>query len=184
MKLAMREAQLTWKHSEQVDPLDQFVALKAAVTRVGDPLSPHSPARLGAPFNTTSFPGRKLSREEAVRAATIQGAKFLRVDNSIGSLETGKLADMIVTEKNYFEMPEEEIARNKVLMTMLGGEVLYIANHASFGNVTAKFPNNPSDPLNAKNIGGFGGHKRSPQAEATRLKYRRDCHAFHSHHHH
>ncbi|KAK8070362.1 hypothetical protein PG997_010565 [Apiospora hydei] len=102
-----------------IDPLDEFLALKVAVTRSGDPTNPNSPASFGAPYDGI-FPGDPISRESALRAITINGARFLRADASIGSLEVGKLADLVVLEKNYFEVPEEEIGRQRVLLTLVG----------------------------------------------------------------
>ncbi|KAF6823035.1 amidohydrolase 3 [Colletotrichum plurivorum] len=149
-----------------IDPLDEFLALKAGVTRQGDPQNPHSPASQGAPFNTSTFPGRKAAR-------------FLRADTSIGSLEVGKVADVIVLDKNYFEVPEEEIARQKVLLTMLGGEVLYVADGTDLGRVvTPKFPNTNTTTADVKNFGGFSGRAISEQAKELRsvLGRRHTCH--------
>lgn len=164
----------------QIDPLDEFLALKSAVTRQGDPENSHSPASHGAPFNTSTFPGKKMEREPALRAITIEAAKFLRADNSIGSLEVGKVADVIILDRNYFEVPEEEIARQKVLLTMLGGEVLYVADGASFGEgVTPKFLNTNTTSADVKNVGGFAGRSMSEQAKALRAQVgrRHACHA-------
>lgn len=164
----------------QIDPLDEFLALKSAVTRQGDPQNSHSPASHGAPFNTSTFPGKKMGREAALRAITIEAAKFLRADNSIGSLESGKVAGIIILENNYFEVPEEEIARQKVLLTMLGGEVLYLADGTNFGEgVSPKFPNINTTSADVKNIGGFTGRSMSEQANALRTQVgrRHACHA-------
>lgn len=164
----------------QIDPLDEFLALKSAVTRQGDPENSHSPASHGAPFNTSTFPGKKMEREPALRAITIEAAKFLRADDSIGSLEVGKVADIIILDRNYFEVPEEEIARQKVLLTMLGGEVHYVDDGASFGEgVTPKFPNTNTSSADVKNVGGFSGRSMSEQAKALRAQVgrRHACHA-------
>ncbi|KAH7013992.1 amidohydrolase family-domain-containing protein [Ilyonectria destructans] len=127
-----------------VDPLDVWLALKTGVTRRGDPLNPNSAASSNPDFYETPFPGVGISRESALRAMTINGARWLRADKQIGSLEVGKVADIIVLERNYFEVPEEELGRNRVLLTMVGGEVVYLENgsQSTLGrNVTAKFPN-------------------------------------------
>lgn len=91
----------------------------------------------------------------------------------------GKVADVIVLDRNYFEVPEE-IARQKVLLTMLGGEVLYVADGTNLGeHVTPKFPNTNTTSADVKNIGGFAGRRISKQAEALRAQVRRrhTCHA-------
>lgn len=92
----------------------------------------------------------------------------------------GKVADVIILDRNYFEVPEEEIARQKVLLTMLGGEVLYVADGANFGEgVTPKFPNTNTTSADVKNVGGFAGRSISGQAKALRaqVERRHACHA-------
>jgi cytosine/adenosine deaminase-related metal-dependent hydrolase len=102
------------------------------------------------------LPGEGLTREAALRAITTNSAKFLRADGKIGSLEKGKLADIIVLESDYFSVPEEALGRQKVLMTVVGGETVYLAEGAGAGfeNVVAKFPNS-IPTLEKRAIGGF-----------------------------
>lgn len=163
-----------------IDPLDEFLALKVAVTRAGDPLNPNSPASQGPPFDGI-FPGEGISREAALRAITVNSAKFLRADKYIGSLEVGKFADVIVLEKNYFEVPEEELGRQKVLMTAVGGEVVYLADDAGqgFEDITAKFPNDEpgSTRLARRAIGGLDRKKLSKKGAraAAKLRKRHGC---------
>ncbi|KAJ4013962.1 hypothetical protein NW752_005674 [Fusarium irregulare] len=160
-----------------IDPLDEFLALKVAVTRSGDPENPNSPASQGPPFDGV-FPGSGISRTSALRSITINGARFLRADKQIGSLEKGKLADIIVLENNFFKVPEEELGRQKVLLTMLGGEVVYVAKGHDFG-VKAKFPNDDkaSAKLARRTIGGFNAQELSEEAktEAAKLRKRGAC---------
>jgi predicted amidohydrolase YtcJ len=171
---------VTYGSDWPVDPLDEFLALKIAVTRSGDPGNPHSAASQGAPYNGT-FPGEGISREAALRAITINGAKFLRADQYIGSLEVGKFADIIVLEHDYFTVPEEMLGRQSVQLTMVGGEVVYVAKEAGqkFGNITAKFPNDDksSIALDRKAIGGLHRSKITLKgaANAARLRKRKEC---------
>jgi predicted amidohydrolase YtcJ len=51
----------------------------------------------------------------------------LHQDELTGSLETGKLADLIVLDRNVLAVPAEEIAQVKVLQTVVGGRVVYQA---------------------------------------------------------
>ena len=130
-----------------------------------------------------TFPGNnKLSREAALRSITIEGARFLRADHKIGSLEVGKLADIIVLKRNYFEVPEEEIAQQQVLLTMLGGDVLYIAEGSNFGDIKPRFPNNHRQyrKFNDVNVGGFGGAIISEEAQQE-MKLRRQSKCDHHH---
>ncbi|KAK7432040.1 hypothetical protein QQZ08_001330 [Neonectria magnoliae] len=164
-----------------IDPLDEFLALKVAVTRSGDPKNPNSPASQGPPYDGV-FPGSGISRESALRSITINGARFLRADKEIGSLEVGKLADIIILEKNFFKVPEAELGRTRVLLTMVGGEVVYVADGQKFG-VKAKFPN--SDKTTAKiarrTIGGFGAQELSEDAKAAASKLRKRGECVHKH---
>ncbi|KAI3571633.1 amidohydrolase family-domain-containing protein [Fusarium oxysporum f. sp. albedinis] len=160
-----------------IDPIDEFLALKVAVTRSGDPETPNSPASQGPPYDGV-FPGSGISRKSALQSITINGARFLRADKQIGSLEVGKLADIIVLENNFFKVPEEKLGRQKVLLTMVGGEVLYIADGHSFG-VKAKFPNDDkaSAQLARRTIGFFNAKELSKrgQADAAKLRKRGAC---------
>ncbi|KAF2391486.1 amidohydrolase [Pseudomonas frederiksbergensis] len=105
-----------------VDPLDEFLALKIGVTRSGDPLNPHSygPKYAG---KVNGDPG--LSRSEVLRAITQNAAEQLKLDAVVGSVEVGKFADLIVLDKNFMQVPEDELARNNVLLTMVGGKVVW-----------------------------------------------------------
>ncbi|MFA6076384.1 MAG: amidohydrolase [Negativicutes bacterium] len=67
----------------------------------------------------------KLPIDTLLRGYTINGAFQLGVEDEIGSIEVGKLADMIVVEKNLFEQKDDDIHNNRVLMTMVDGQVVY-----------------------------------------------------------
>jgi predicted amidohydrolase YtcJ len=71
-----------------------------------------------------------LSAEAVLRAITIDAAYELHQDDSAGSLEVGKFADLIVLDRNPLEIPGEEIAKVQVLQTVVGGKVVYDASAA------------------------------------------------------
>jgi predicted amidohydrolase YtcJ len=103
-----------------VDPLDIPFALKVAVTRTA------------APGAGTEFAGRLTSqpgmpRAAVLRAITMNAAYTLRQESRLGSLEVGKLADLIVLDRNFFTVPALDIANIKVLQTVVGGKVVYQA---------------------------------------------------------
>lgn len=101
-----------------VDPLDAWFALKVAVTRSAAPdAGPEYAGRL------TAQPG--MTRAAALRAATIDAAWTLRQEALVGSLEPGKLADLLVLDRKVFTILEEDIAKVKVLQTVVGGKVVY-----------------------------------------------------------
>ena len=49
----------------------------------------------------------------------------------MGSLEAGKFADLIVLDRNFFDVPAEQIADIKVLQTVVGGRVVYTAGEVA-----------------------------------------------------
>ncbi len=68
--------------------------------------------------------------EAAIRAYTIDAAYLMRQEEKTGSVEAGKLADLIVLDQNLFEIPQAQISHTQVLLTLLGGEEIY--RHPSF----------------------------------------------------
>ena len=63
--------------------------------------------------------------EAALKAATMGPAWQLGMDHEVGSIEVGKLADLVVLEKNLFEVAPQDIHRTKVLMTVMNGKVTH-----------------------------------------------------------
>ncbi len=70
-------------------------------------------------------PDQKITREEALRMYTINGARVLFRENELGSIEAGKLADLVVLEKDILTCPLDEIKDTRVLLTMVGGETVF-----------------------------------------------------------
>ena len=68
---------------------------------------------------------QRVTREEAIRMYTINGAYLSFEEDVKGSIEVGKLADMIVIDRDILECPEDEIRDTRVLRTFLGGETVY-----------------------------------------------------------
>ena len=75
---------------------------------------------------------QKITREEALRIYTNNGAYMLQQEDRLGSLEDGKYADLVVLRDDYLTMPEDEIRKVKVLLTMVGGRITYEAAEARF----------------------------------------------------
>jgi predicted amidohydrolase YtcJ len=67
-----------------------------------------------------------LSREEAIRLYTIENARILFLEEQTGSLETGKLADFIIVDRDPLTCPESQIKDVKVQETWLGGKRIWI----------------------------------------------------------
>jgi predicted amidohydrolase YtcJ len=70
-------------------------------------------------------PQENLSREEAVRGFTLDAAYAGFMEDSVGSLESGKRADFIILNQNIFEIEASEIADTRVLQTWLDGQLVY-----------------------------------------------------------
>jgi predicted amidohydrolase YtcJ len=70
-------------------------------------------------------PQERLTVEQAVNAYT-QGSAYARFsDDRLGTLEAGKEADLAVLSQDIFSMKPEEISKAKVMMTMVGGKVVF-----------------------------------------------------------
>ena len=68
-----------------------------------------------------------LTVEEAVHANTLGAAYQLRLDDKVGSVETGKLADLIVLDRNIFDIDPHDIHGATVTMTMMNGQIRHQA---------------------------------------------------------
>ena len=76
----------------------------------------------GRPVNRQS-----ITREEALIAHTRNNAFILFQENRIGSLQTGKFADLLVLDRDYLSVPADQIKDIKPVMTMVGGKVVFEA---------------------------------------------------------
>ncbi|MCJ7572867.1 amidohydrolase family protein, partial [Candidatus Bathyarchaeota archaeon] len=75
--------------------------------------------------------GKILCKEEAIsvmdaiKAYTINGAYLEGTEKEKGSFEPGKLADMVVLDRDILTINPNEIIEAKAVMTIVGGEVVY-----------------------------------------------------------
>lgn len=97
---------------EDVDPLASF---RASVRRIDG---------AGQEF----FPAQRMTRIEALRSYTINNAFAAFEEEYKGSLEVGKLGDVVVLDRDILAVPDEELAGAKVEMTIVGGVVRYDAS--------------------------------------------------------
>ena len=98
-----------------VAPLSPVLGIYAAVTR----------RTLDGAHPGGWVPGEKVPLEEAVRAYTVNGAWVEFAEAKKGSIAPGKLADLVVLDRDIFSIPPEEIDRVAVRMTVFGGRVIY-----------------------------------------------------------
>jgi predicted amidohydrolase YtcJ len=94
---------------EDVDPIASFYASVARRTADG----------------TTFYPEQAMTREEALRSYTLNGAYAAFEEDLKGSITPGKLADVVVLSKDIMKVPEAEIPTAKVVLTVLGGKVRF-----------------------------------------------------------
>ncbi len=92
-----------------------WLGIEALVTRA-DPMG-------GQPG--TLWPEQALGLEEALRIYTTNGAEALGIGAETGTLVEGKRADLIVLERNLFEIEPNDIDRTRVLQTWFGGELVF-----------------------------------------------------------
>ena len=69
--------------------------------------------------------GEYLTVAEALKANTMGSAFVYGRDHELGSLEEGKLADVVVMDRNLFEIPADDIKDTKILLTVMDGNVVY-----------------------------------------------------------
>jgi predicted amidohydrolase YtcJ len=94
-----------------------FHGLYAAVTRQD---------RAGMPAGGW-YADQAMSRAEALHSYTLAAAYAAHQEDRLGSLEPGKWADFIVVDRDYFEIPANEIDDIRVLQTWVGGRLVYEA---------------------------------------------------------
>jgi predicted amidohydrolase YtcJ len=70
-------------------------------------------------------PDQAITIEEALRLYTINNAYIMHWEDKIGSIEPGKLADLVVLDTDILTCPPDNIKSIKVLKTMLGGKIVY-----------------------------------------------------------
>jgi hypothetical protein len=70
-------------------------------------------------------PEERLSRQEAIRLYTINNAFLHHEEKDKGSLEVGKLGDLIIIDRDILHCPVDEILRTKVHATVVGGKVVW-----------------------------------------------------------
>jgi predicted amidohydrolase YtcJ len=69
--------------------------------------------------------GERITRQEALRLMTMGSAYYMLKENLIGSLEEGKLADLVVLDKDFMKVPDEELANIQILMTLVDGKPMF-----------------------------------------------------------
>ncbi len=97
-----------------VNPYNPFLSMWIEVTR-----------RTGR--GEVLHPEQRITRAEALKTHTIWPAYLQFAEKERGSIEPGKLADMVVIDRDYLTCPEPEIKEIQPVMTMIGGKIVYRA---------------------------------------------------------
>ena len=71
---------------------------------------------------------QKVSRQDALRMKTTWAAAYVGDQKILGSLEAGKLADLVVVDGDYMSVPEDQISELEVILTLVGGKVVFSRN--------------------------------------------------------
>jgi predicted amidohydrolase YtcJ len=74
-------------------------------------------------------PAQRLTRAEALKSYTLNGAYGAFQEKELGSITVGKLADLTVLSRDIMTIPEDEIPGARVVYTILGGKVRYQLTH-------------------------------------------------------
>lgn len=98
-----------------VEAVNPFFGIHAAVTRQDQKSWPAG----------GWYPSQALTLAEAIRGFTIDAAFAAFEEQSRGTIEPGKLADLTIVDGDLFAVPPAELFKTKVRMTVVGGEVVY-----------------------------------------------------------
>jgi predicted amidohydrolase YtcJ len=69
--------------------------------------------------------GQQVSRREILRLYTAANGWFLRMEDRLGTIERGKLADLVVLNRDYLTVPDEDLKRIRAEMTIVGGTIVH-----------------------------------------------------------
>jgi hypothetical protein len=98
-----------------VTSANPLLAIEVAVTRLEPDGNPSDPL----------LPAEAIDLATAIRAATLGSAYGNFLNEETGSIEVGKLADLIVIDKNLFDIPTSDLSKARVMLTLFGGEVVF-----------------------------------------------------------
>jgi predicted amidohydrolase YtcJ len=101
-----------WDKNKAVNPYNPFLSMWIEIAR-------------RTVRGEVLYPEESLTREEALKTHTIWAAYMQFAEKTKGSLEPGKLADMVVIDRDYLTCPQDEIKSIEPVMTILNGKIVY-----------------------------------------------------------
>jgi len=107
----------------QIAPMNPWIHMYFATTGIN--------AR-GQPINNNQATGspladQRITRQEALALYTGRNGWFLREENDLGTIEVGKLADLVVLNQDYFTVPDEQLKRINSVLTIVDGDIVHDA---------------------------------------------------------
>lgn len=108
--------------SISLNPMRQIYTAITRVDSSGDP-------------QNTWHPEQKLTLAEALQAYTYGSAHGCFREHELGTIEEGKLADLVVLDRNLFDIPESEVLKTKVELTINDGKVVYKSEETSLSSI-------------------------------------------------
>jgi hypothetical protein len=106
--------------------------IRAGMHEDGIHIAPHNPwfalhyATTGLNvFGEQINEGQQITRQEALRAYTRENAWYLNREDELGSIETEKLADLLVLDRDYFSVSDEQMRRTQPVLTVVAGQVVH-----------------------------------------------------------
>jgi predicted amidohydrolase YtcJ len=100
-----------------INPYNPFLGMATAITRKA------------RQYQGPLHPEEALSRQQALRFYTSNNAQLLFCEDRLGSLEPGKLADLVVIDTDLLTCPEDKIAATQVIRTYVSGKLAYRRDH-------------------------------------------------------
>ena len=82
---------------------------------------------MASPIPGALNPGESVDLAALIEAYTFGGAYVMHQEGETGSIEVGKAADLVVLERNLFDVSPEEIGEVRVLETLVNGESVFTA---------------------------------------------------------
>jgi predicted amidohydrolase YtcJ len=101
-----------------VPSVNPWIAIETMVTR-------RQPGGIGEPLGAQEA----ITLKQAVDMFTINSARQQYPADKLGTIERGKLADLVVIDRNIFDVPITTVHDTKVKMTIIGGEIVYDSAH-------------------------------------------------------
>jgi predicted amidohydrolase YtcJ len=101
-----------FSNATHISPLNPWLHLYYVVTGVNS-------------YGQQVNPDEHLTREEALRLRTRESSWHLRMEDRLGTIEQGRLADLVVLDRDYFSVPEVEIKKIRSVLTVVDGRIVH-----------------------------------------------------------